>query len=143
MNEKWKKKLANAANNDDYVKLNTGLMRVSDLNNYLSSFPSNLLAFNKLGKFTYYKQLPGMNYNPPELGENIISLGKTEQEKKQLEEVFHKLSTGREKNSALRTRLILKRGLWWIVIVLFLIKIINFQELMRVFKIFIHLWNII
>lgn len=44
MNEKWKKKLANAANNDDYVKLNTGLMRVSDLNNYLSSFPSNLLA---------------------------------------------------------------------------------------------------
>ena len=74
MNEKWKKKLANAANNDDYVKLNTGLMRVSDLNNYLSSFPSNLLAFNKLGEFTYYKQ-----------------------EKKQLEEVFHKLSTGREK----------------------------------------------
>lgn len=58
MNEKWKKKLANAANNDDYVKLNTGLMRVSDLNNYLSSFPSNLLAFNKLGEFTYYKQLP-------------------------------------------------------------------------------------
>lgn len=71
MNEKWKKKLANAANNDDYVKLNTGLMRVSDLNNYLSSFPSNLLAFNKLGKFTYYKQLPGMNYNPPELGETV------------------------------------------------------------------------
>lgn len=97
MNEKWKKKLSNAANNGDYVKLNTGLMRVLDLNNYLSSFPSNLLAFNKLGEFTYYKQLPGMNYNPPELGENIISLGKTEQEKKQLAEVFHKLSTGQEK----------------------------------------------
>ena len=92
MNEKWKKKLANAANNDDYVKLNTGLMRVSDLNNYLSSFPSNLLAFNKLGEFTYYKQLPGMNYNPPELGENIISLGKTEQEKKVILYPWHIVS---------------------------------------------------
>ena len=48
MNENWKEKLAKAANNDDYVKLNAGLMRVSDLNNYLSSFSSNLLAFNKL-----------------------------------------------------------------------------------------------
>ena len=97
MNENWKEKLAKAANNDDYVKLNAGLMRVSDLNNYLSSFSSNLLAFNKLGEFLYYKQLPGMNYNPPELGKNITSLGKTEQEKKQLEEIFHKLSTGEEK----------------------------------------------
>ena len=52
MNENWKEKLAKAANNDDYVKLNAGLMRVSDLNNYLSSFSSNLLAFNKLGEST-------------------------------------------------------------------------------------------
>ena len=38
-----------------------------------------------------------MNYNPPELGENITALGQTENEKKQLTEIFHKLSTGEEK----------------------------------------------
>ncbi|WP_282805048.1 PAS domain-containing protein [Lactobacillus isalae] len=97
MNENWKKNLNHAASNEDYVKLNAGLMKVDELNDYLSSFPSNFLAFNKLGEFTYYKQIPGMNYNPPELGKDITSLGKTEQEKKQLEKIFHKLSTGEEK----------------------------------------------
>ena len=38
-----------------------------------------------------------MNYNPPELGENITALGQTENEKKQLTEIFHKLSTREEK----------------------------------------------
>lgn len=89
--------MQNATKEGKYVRLNAGLMKASDLNDYLSSFDSNLLAFNKNGEFTYYKQLPGMNYNPPELGENITSLGKTEQEKKQLEEIFHKLSTGEKK----------------------------------------------
>ena len=90
MNENWTKNYKKAAQGNDYVKLNAGLMKVKDLDNYLSSFPSNLLSFNKTGEFTYYKQLPGMNYNPPELGENITSLGQTESEKKQLKEVFHK-----------------------------------------------------
>ena len=87
----------NAANDNDYVKLNAGLMKVNVLNNYLASFPESLLCFNKLGEFIYYKQFPGMNYTPPELGKSITSLGKTEQEKKQLTEIFHKLSTGEEK----------------------------------------------
>ena len=97
MNKNWTENYKNAAQGNDYVRLNAGLMKVKDLDNYLSSFPSSLLSFNKTGEFTYYKQLPGMNYNPPELGENITSLGQTESEKKQLEEVFHKLSTGKTK----------------------------------------------
>lgn len=97
MNKNWIENYKNAAQGNDYVKLNAGLMKVKDLDNYLSSFPSSLLSFNKTGEFTYYKQLPGMNYTPPELGENITSLGQTESEKKQLEEVFHKLSTGKTK----------------------------------------------
>ncbi len=97
MNENWTKNYKKAAQGNDYVKLNAGLMKVKDLDNYLSSFPSNLLSFNKTGEFTYYKQLPGMNYTPPELGENIAALGQTESEKKQLTEIFHKLSTGEAK----------------------------------------------
>ena len=97
MNENWTENYKNAAQGNDYVRLNAGLMKVKDLDNYLSSFPSSLLSFNKTGEFTYYKQLPGMNYNPPELGENITALGQTENEKKQLTEIFHKLSTGEEK----------------------------------------------
>lgn len=97
MSENWTENYKNAASGNDYVKLNAGLMKVIDLDNYLSSFPSTLLSFNKRGEFTYYKQLPGMNYNPPELGKNITALGKTENEKKQLTEIFHKLSTGEEK----------------------------------------------
>ena len=97
MNENWIKNGQEAVNDDDYVKLNAGLMKVSDLNDYLASFPSSLLSFNKLGEFVYYKQLPEMNYNPPELGENITALAKTEDEKKQLTEIFHKLSTGEAK----------------------------------------------
>ena len=62
MNENWIKNGQEAVNDDDYVKLNAGLMKVSDLNDYLASFPSSLLSFNKLGEFVYYKQLPEMNY---------------------------------------------------------------------------------
>lgn len=97
MNENWTENYKKAAQGNDYVKLNAGLMKVKDLDNYLSSFPSSLLSFNKAGEFTYYKQLPGMNYTPPELGENIAALGQTESEKKQLTEIFHKLSTGEAK----------------------------------------------
>ena len=97
MNENWTENYKKAAQGNDYVKLNAGLMKVKDLDNYLSSFPSSLLSFNKTGEFTYYKQLPGMNYTPPELGENIAALGQTESEKKQLTEIFHKLSTGEAK----------------------------------------------
>ena len=57
MNENWTKNYKKAAQGNDYVKLNAGLMKVKDLDNYLSSFPSNLLSFNKTGEFTYYKQL--------------------------------------------------------------------------------------
>ena len=87
MNENWTENYKKAAQGNDYVKLNAGLMKVKDLDNYLSSFPSSLLSFNKTGEFTYYKQLPGMNYTPPELGENIAALGQTESEKKQLTEI--------------------------------------------------------
>ena len=60
MNENWTENYRNAAQGNDYVRLNAGLMKVKDLDNYLSSFPNTLLSFNKTGEFTYYKQLPGM-----------------------------------------------------------------------------------
>ena len=41
MNENWTKNYKKAAQGNDYVKLNAGLMKVKDLDNYLSSFPSN------------------------------------------------------------------------------------------------------
>lgn len=73
MNENWTENYKKAAQGNDYVKLNAGLMKVKDLDNYLSSFPSSLLSFNKTGEFTYYKQLPGMNYTPQNL-EKILRL---------------------------------------------------------------------
>ena len=36
MNENWIKNGQEAVNDDDYVKLNAGLMKVSDLNDYLA-----------------------------------------------------------------------------------------------------------
>lgn len=44
MNENWIKNGQEAVNDDDYVKLNAGLMKVSDLNDYLASFLAVCLA---------------------------------------------------------------------------------------------------
>ena len=52
MNKNWTENYKNAAQGNDYVRLNAGLMKVKDLDNYLSSFPSSLLSFNKTGEFT-------------------------------------------------------------------------------------------
>lgn len=97
MDENWIENSQKAASNEDYVRLNAGLMSVAELNNYLASFPASLLAFNNEGKFIYYKQLAGMNYTPPELGEKMTVLGKTENEKKQLKNIFDVLSSGKER----------------------------------------------
>lgn len=70
----WLKKasqLKGIISNNDYIRLNAGILSVNQINELLASYPGNLFFYGTHGHFLYYKQLVDMNYDPKELGHEI------------------------------------------------------------------------
>lgn len=78
-------------NDQDYLKLHAGIVKISNLQDYLAS--SNLNSFvDKNQKLIFYRQSRKLIYTPPELGEKWGSYFEDEERKKQYQDIFTKLS---------------------------------------------------
>lgn len=91
MKENW---LKQNSTNKDYVHLNAGLMKASEIDEFLNS--TSVLSFiDKKKKLRYYKQPLNLHYSPDEIGQELGSYLEDEDEAKKEGQIFDQLKAGK------------------------------------------------
>lgn len=92
MKDNW---LKQNSTNKDYVRLNAGLMKVSEIDEFLNS--TSVLSFvDNEKRLRYYKQPLNLHYSPDEIGQKLGSYLKDPDQAKKQEQIFDQLQAGKK-----------------------------------------------
>lgn len=81
--------------NKDYIRLNAGLMTISEIDNFLNS--TSVLSFvDQNRKLRYYKQPINLHYSPDEIGQELGSYLEDADEARKITQIFDELQNGKK-----------------------------------------------
>lgn len=92
MKNNW---LEQNSKNKDYIRLNAGLMTISEIDNFLNS--TSVLSFvDQNRKLRYYKQPVNLHYSPNEIGQELGSYMEDIDEARKVKQIFDELQNGKK-----------------------------------------------